>query len=95
MSPKINLFVLLVIFLFATSHSAPLSDTLLSSDGNNIKPFTGIKWEAFIADVQNANSEFAKGGMEGTRNVCSHENDATIFGGFDGIGAALFNSPNM
>lgn len=85
MSSRISSFILLVTVLFATSHSAPLNDTLLSKDNHEVPSFTDIKWEAFIAEIQNANSEFIKGEMEGTRNVWSHSNDATIFGGFGGL----------
>lgn len=49
------------------------------------KPTTDEDWRMFIEKVQDANREFAKGAMEGTRMVWSHSDDVTLFGGYGGL----------
>ena len=86
MSHKITFCALIALFIFSACNNSTIRNSALSGPAKiKAKPFIEERWQAFIEDVQNANREFAKGGMEGTRGIWSHNDDVTIFGGYGGL----------
>jgi len=85
MSGRIVFQVVMMAGLCATGYCASTESIAATTNNAGMNALKEERWKTFEEDIQNANREFAKGEMNGTRNIWSHGNDVTVFGGYGAL----------